>query len=512
MYNREEWQSKVDRVIAQGPYTDTWESLSEHETPRWFRDAKFGIFIHWGVFSVPAYRSEWYSRNMYIEGTPEFEHHQKTYGLQKNFGYKDFIPMLKEEHFDPDAWADLFARAGAKYVVPVAEHHDGFQMYRSELSSWNAYDMGPHRDMLGDLTEALRRKGLINCASSHRIEHWFFMSPGQRPLKDGTPASEWSDIPGCTHGLGDFYWPAVIPDEENFDSRDWSPAPSEEFLTDWMFRTVEIIDRFQPAELYFDWWVYQKAAKPYLRKVLAYYYNRGAEWGRQVMVITKNDGIPYGCAVPDVERGGYDQPQPDAWQTDTAIAKNSWGYTEQNDYKSADVILLDLVDAISKNGTMLLNVGPKADGTISEEDTKVLQDIGVWMHRNAEAVYGSRPWRISGEGPTAPKRGAFADANDTVYTPEDIRFTVNHGHLYVFAMNYPKPEAHGAAGRYSEIRVKSLAGKAHPAVYEFGGLIRDVEAVGFEEKPDWFQTEDALVIRTKNVECSAPVVFRVDFL
>ena len=151
-YDQKAWLKQIDEVIARGPYEANWESLMKHETPKWFRDAKLGIFIHWGIYSVPAFGNEWYSRNMYMQGSPEFEHHIKTYGPQKEFGYKDFIPMFRAEKFDPAAWVDLFKRAGAKYVVPVAEHHDGFQMYKSELSHWNVAEMGPKRDTLGELT------------------------------------------------------------------------------------------------------------------------------------------------------------------------------------------------------------------------------------------------------------------------------------------------------------------------------------------------------------------------
>lgn len=506
-YDHNAWMKKMNQVLAQGPYTDSWESLSEHQTPEWFRKAKLGIFIHWGPYSVPAFGSEWYSRNMYREGTMEFEHHQKTYGLQKDFGYKDFIPMLKAERFDPEAWAELFEEAGAKYVILVAEHHDGFQMYRSELSHWNAYEMGPQRDVLSDLNEALHQHGLITGASSHRIEHWWFMGSGRKPLKNGTPAEEWSDIPSLSKTPDDLYWPSTIMDSEDNDNRYATPAPSEEFLEDWMFRTMELIDHLQPQELYFDWWVFQAAAKPYLRKILAYYYNRGAEWNKEVLVITKNDGIPYGCAVPDMERGGFHTMQAEPWQTDTAVGKISWGYTRDNVYKTSDIILQDLIDTISRNGVMLLNVGPKADGTIPEQDQKLLREIGSWLRQNGEAVYGSRPWRISMEGPTAPKEGAFSDQTDSVYSSEDFRFTVNHGHLYIFAMKYPDP-----VNGVSEIRVHMLAGKDHPAAYEFGALIRDVEVLGYEEKPEWVQKQDALIIRTKTIHTHSPVVFRVEFL
>src|SRR5580658_9203978 len=166
----------VERGANQGPFRPDWNSLSQYRVPDWYRDAKFGIFIHWGVYAVPAFGSEWYPRQMYQQGSAEFKHHVETYGPQNKFGYKDFIPMFKAEKFDPDAWADLFEKAGAKYVVPVAEHHDGFAMYKTTLSKWNAAEMGPHRDILGELSAEIRRKGLIFGLSSHRIEHWWFMN------------------------------------------------------------------------------------------------------------------------------------------------------------------------------------------------------------------------------------------------------------------------------------------------------------------------------------------------
>ena len=184
----------IDEVIANGKYKDNWESLSQHPTPKWFSDGKFGIFIHWGIYSVPAFGSEWYSRNMYLQGSDEFKHHVETYGPQKDFGYKDFIPMFRAEKFNADEWISLFKEAGAKYVVPVAEHHDGFQMYKSEISHWNAYEMGPKRDVLGELTDAAKRHGLVNCASTHRIEHWFFMGHGKDFESDITDAEKRGDF------------------------------------------------------------------------------------------------------------------------------------------------------------------------------------------------------------------------------------------------------------------------------------------------------------------------------
>ncbi|MBQ6551233.1 MAG: alpha-L-fucosidase [Lachnospiraceae bacterium] len=490
MYDQKAWLEKIDRVIRQGPYEDTWESLSRHEVPGWFRDAKLGIFIHWGIYSVPAFANEWYSRNMYLEGSREFEHHVKTYGPQKEFGYKDFLPMFKAEKFDPKAWAELFKKAGARYVVPVAEHHDGFQMYKSELSHWNAAEKGPKRDTLGELTEAFREEGLINGASTHRIEHWWFMGGGRHFESDITDAE----------GPGDFYWPAIPEQPENMDDSLFEPAPSEEFLNDWMIRTCELIDNYRIRELYFDWWIHHAKARPYLKKIAAYYYNRAEEWGEDVLIAYKHDSYMFGTALVDIERGQFSDVQSFPWQTDTAIAKNSWCYTEGNDFKKPWSILCDLVDVVSKNGTMLLNVGPKADGTISEEDTKVLLALGGWLEKNGEAIYGSRPWRYAQEGPTKQEQGQFTDAKDKVYTAEDFRFMTNHGKLYAACMRYPEN---------GEILVKTLGRKATTAESKFFGIIDDVDVLGFPEKPSWEQTPDGLKIRTENVSSDSPVVFRI---
>lgn len=493
-YDHDAWMKKIEDGIAMGPYRPDWASLSEHPIPKWFRDAKFGLFLHWGLYSIPAFGSEWYSRYMYVKGKPEFAHHVETYGPQSKFGYKDFIPLFKAEKFDPDAWADLFVRSGAKYVIPVAEHHDGFQMYRSELLEYNAYDMGPGRDLVGDLTKSLNSRGLITGASSHRIEHWFFFNHGR-----DFP----SDVPDNAKELGDFYWPAEnVSDADYPGNSDCKPQPTAEFLDDWMFRTVEIIDRLHPSELYFDWWIMQRVARPYLRKIACYYYNRAAQWNKEVLITAKLDAFPLGAAVQDIERGQFATAQILPWQTDTAVAKNSWCYTDANVYKKPGVILADFVDCIAKNGCMLLNVGPKADGTISEEDTRILLVIGDWMHRNAEAVYGSRPWKIAEEGPTRAKIGAFSDSTDSVYTSEDFRFTTANGNIYVFVMNLPES---------GKILIKTLAHTGEPSGSDFNGLIRNVELLGYsrETLTDWKQTKEGLAVTAK-VRSEAPVVLKIE--
>ncbi len=477
----------VEAVIAQGPYEDTWASLSGYRTPDWYRDAKFGIFIHWGVYSVPAFSNEWYPRGMYIQGSPEYEHHRKTYGPQREFGYKDFIPLFRAERFDPDAWAELFARSGARYVVPVAEHHDGFQMYRSELSRWNAFEMGPKRDVLGELTDAFRRRGLVPGASSHRMEHWFFMGHGREFDSDVREPMR----------RGDFYWPAMPePDFQDL----WSePAPSEEFLADWLLRTCELIDRYHPRVLYFDWWIQHGAAKPWLRRLAAYYYNRAAEWGEEVAITYKHDAFLFGTAVPDVERGQFAEVKPYFWQTDTATARNSWCYTEGNVYKSASELVCNLADAVSKNGCLLLNVGPKADGSIAEEDVRILEKIGDWLRVNGEAVYGARPWRLAGEGPTQVAEGQFTDGERPAYTSADFRFTANRGALYAIALS---PAADG------QYRIESLGERDASRRANFHGIVRDVRMLGGDGPVRWSRDERGLHLAA-HAGGDMPVVFKI---
>lgn len=423
MYDKVERLRVIETVIAKGPYKPSMKSLKAYRAPDWYVDGKFGIFIHWGPYCVPAFENEWYPRNMYQPGSKAFEHHVKTYGPHKGFGYKDFIPLFKAESFDAEDWASLFLESGAKFVVPVAEHHDGFQMYKSELSRWNAYEMGPKKDICGLLADAVREKGMIFGASSHRAEHYWFMDGVHKFESDYSPEYE------------DFYGPAE-PAPSDHSSLTLGP-PTADHLDDWLIRTCELVDLYRPQLIWFDWWINHMAFRPYLEKFAAFYYNRGVEWNVGVAINHKFTAYDKGCAVFDVERGQLTDTADLLWQNDTSVSKNSWGYIEHHDYKQVLDILCDLCDIVSKNGALLLNIGPKPDGTIPKTERRMLQEIGKWMKHNGEAIYSTRPWRVFGEGPTKVPEGAFTDTKRDAFTSADIRYTAKDNVLYAMILGKP---------------------------------------------------------------------------
>jgi alpha-L-fucosidase len=420
---------EVDRIGHQGPFRPDWESLRKYETPEWYKNAKFGIFIHWGVYSVPAFGSEWYPRDMYREGSEEYKHHLATYGPQDKFGYKDFIPDFKAEHFDPAAWARLFRDAGAKYVIPVAEHHDGFAMYDSGLSDWTAAKMGPHRDVIGDLAKAVRAEALHFGTSSHRVEHNFFLGVG-RAIPSDINDPKYAAFYGPAHNWLENLHGTPLGDDFTYVSSAWTE--------DWLARSTEIVDKYHPDIFYFDWWIGQPSVRRNLTRFAAFYYNASLAYGNDVGVINYKDwAIEEHSGVLDVERGQLGDIRPLYWQTDTSVSNKSWGYIKNDTFKSPQFVVDQLVDIVSKNGNLLLNIGPRSDGTIPDEVQQVLRDVGSWLKVNGEAIYGTRPWRTYGEGPTKVTAGSFHDTDTATYTAEDFRFTSKGNALYAIELGRP---------------------------------------------------------------------------
>ena len=487
--NRSAYLALIDRVNAEGPYHADWDSLANHPIPAWYAGKRLGIFLHWGVFSVPAYH-DWYARNMYIKDSPEYQYHLEHYGPHKDFGWKDFIPMFTMEKFDPDAWTQLFREAGAEYIVPVAEHHDGFQNYRSELSHWNAFEMGPHRDILGDLLTSAEKQGMTPGTSSHRIEHWFFLGHGREFD---------SDVKGDM-GPEDLYWPAMP--EQDPQALFSEPAPTREFLEDWLLRSCELVDRYHPRILYFVWWIQHSEAKPYLQRFAAYYYNRMEEYGGCV-INYKHDAFPFGVAVPDIERGAFAEAKPFLWQSDTSVMRGSWSYSVEPSravYKTPQEIVWTLIDVVSKNGRLLLNIGPKPDGTIDPRDESVLRALGAWMRVNDEAVHGTGLWRMAQEGPTKSIEGQFSDGSAAAYTSEDFRFTCRGRNIYATCMVCPED------GR---LLIRSLRDADASHLPLFHGIIDDVQVLGMDGKPAWSRDAEGLRVDLGTWRSDMPVVIKV---
>lgn len=428
-----EYLKTVDEVIENGKFKDNWESLSEFKTPSWYRQKRFGVFIHWGVYSVPATESEWYPRLMYKRGTVSNLHHTKKYGM--DFEYRNFIDMFKPEKFNADEWVELFKKSGAGYIMPVGEHHDGIKMYKSELNRWNMLDLNG-RDYMAELHSACDKAGIGFLMSNHRAEHFWFFNGARKFYPDSEVSKNL---------YPDLYGPAFMPESKNIDNTDAEIFATTEYLEEWLATACEMIDCNRPLGIYFDWWVQKDEFRPYLKKFLAYYYNRGIEWGEEVCVFYKWGALFNGCGIFDVERGQINGVAPMLWQNDTAIAKNSWGYTNGNRFKTPGEILRNMIEVFSKNGCYMLNVGPKADGTVCDEEKEVLIKIGEWLKINGEAVYGSYPFEVCFFEGKENRNGAFKE--NRKFKKNDFCFTSRAGKIFVFPMGEKLPQT---------LKIKSL--------------------------------------------------------
>ncbi len=485
----ENYVKMIDEVIANGRYKDNWESLKDHKVPDWYRDAKFGIFIHWGLYSVAGF-CEWYPRWMYMPyhekyGKAAAEHHVATYGSQKDFGYKDFVPMFKAENFDAAQWADLFKESGAKFVMPVAEHHDGFPIYDCDFTDWCAFKMGPERDCLQELKDEFEKREIVFTASSHRAEHYWFLSGG-REID--------SDIIG-EFPQGHIYWPSRPEPYDKQANYNFVEKIEDDFLDDFLARTCEIVDKYRPKIVYFDAWIQAECFKSTLKKFAAYYYNRALEWGEEVTINYKFDAFMLGTGVQDIERGQLADVSPYFWQNDTSVANKSWCYSVGNDYKDTDAIICDLVDIVSKNGSLLLNIGPKADGTIPEQDTHILKEIGAWLKLNGEGIYESSYWKKYKEGTTVTPEGHFTDMQKKNYTSEDFRFTYKDGVVYAFVMRWPEDGI---------VRIKTFGKDSHT----YCGSIKNVEVLG-GKNTQFMRCREHLTVKSDGISTEYPVCIKI---
>lgn len=488
----------IDQVVEAGPYQATWDSLEKYEVPEWYKDAKFGIFIHWGVYAVPGYGSEWYPRNMYINKDQwwgnAFKYHTENHGDHATFGYKDFIKDFKAEKFDADTWCQLFKDCGAKYIVPVAEHHDGFPMYDCSFSDWTATKMGPKRDIIAELETSARKQGLYFGVSSHRAFNWLYFVRNEK----------FDSADKRFEGLYGRAIPELFKADAANYKKNWPPQ-DDQFKDDWLARTCELTGKYNPDLIWFDFGIANDKNRPYdqnpfqehLKRFTAYYYNSAAAKGKVPILNYKWTAFPEKAAVLDLERNKMPEIRYPFWQTDTAVSKSSWGYTRNQKYKQPNRLVDDLIDIVAKNGCLLLNVGPRPDGTIPQEDTDILLEIGKWLKVNGEAIYGTRPFKIYGEGPTGTATGHLAEDKDKPFTPEDIRYTTKDGCLYVIALGWPES---------GKLTVKTMAEGCphHPAAFA------SIEMLGSDEKIEMMRDAAGLTITMpKEKPCDHAFVFKL---
>ena len=456
-------------AVNDGPFKPTGESLKQYEYPEWFRDAKFGIWAHWGPQAVPR-RGDWYARRMYQQGDNDYKDHLARYGHPSRSGYKDIIPLWKAEKWDPEKLMALYKKAGAKYFVSMGSHHDNFYLWNSKIHRWNSVQMGPHKDVVGLWQKAAQKNGLKFGVSEHLAASytWFQAAHG------ADTSGPYKGIPydGNDPQYADLYHSKAAPND-----KEWLTNGTE-WPQEWFRVVKELVDSYHPDLLYSD---SQLPFGVVGRSMLANFYNGNLAWHNGKMTAVYNCKEPsQGMWAQDLERGVQDSISPYPWQTDTSIG--DWFYSTGQQYKSATDILRMLVDIVSKNGNLLINIVQTPEGDLEPDMLKTLDEIGKWTAVNGEGIYGSRPWKIFGERPVgeaAVKAGNFNE-DHIKYSADDVRFTTNGNNLYAFLLDVP------AGG----IRIRSL-GKA-------SGLntraIREVTLLGSSTKLRWKLSDEALVI------------------
>ena len=475
--------------MAEGQYQPQWESLKKHKTPEWFRNAKFGIWAHWGPQCVEG-SGDWMAREMYIEGSHAYKYHVEHYGHPSEFGFKDILPLFKAEKWDPDKLVERYKRLGAQYFFVLGNHHDNFDLWDSKYQEWNSVNIGPKKDLIDGWAKAAKKHGLPLGISFHADHAWNWYEPSQRYDINGPKAGEYYDGKLTKADGKGKWWEGYDPQNlyaqnHPMSDRSWAnnrvhwqwawgngaTLPSKEYVTNFYDRTLDAINRYQPDLIYFDVNVtpFYKISDCGL-KIASHFYNKNP---RAVMFGKILDEEQRKALTWDVERGAPNEIVPEPWQTCNCIG--NWHYNtsiyERGGYKKAADVIKQLVDIVSKNGNLLLSVPLRADGTYDEKEAAVFDGIEAWMNVNKESIFGTRPWVKFGEGPVAEKDinmngPGFNDGQYTGMTSADIRFNQTKKHLYVTPMGWPEG---------GKLVVKSLA-KGNP---HFRKSITKVELLGY---------------------------------
>ena len=456
---------KLNLPVAEGPFKPDSDSLKQYQCPDWFRDAKFGIWAHWGPQCVPM-NGDWYARKMYMQGEKDYKDHLERWGHPSEHGYKDIIPLWKAEKWDPDRLMQLYQKAGAKYFVSMGSHHDNFFLWNSQLHRWNAVNMGPHRDVVGEWQKAAQKYGLKFGVSEHLGASFTWFQPSHGADKTGPKAGVPYD------GANSNYWDLYHFPAEPGDTKWYSNNPK--WHQQWFSEIKELVDNYHPDLLYSDGGVAFGPSNVVGLSMIAHLYNsNAANHGGKCEAIYNCKQKSDGRWVEDLERGIMPKIEPYPWQTDTSIG--DWFYNKNWKFRPVSWVIHMLVDNVSKNGNLLLNVVQRPDGTLDPEVEQMLEDLAKWNAIHGEAIFGTRPWLVYGEGVVRTKGGHFKE--DFKYTARDIRFTTKGGALYAIALGWP---ADGT------LVVKSLAKPA--------GKVTSVQLLGSGAKLQWSQTDDGLVV------------------
>jgi alpha-L-fucosidase len=505
--------------MATGKFEPTWQSLQQYQTPEWFRNAKFGIWAHWGPQCQPE-QGDWYARGMYEEGSNQYKWHVANYGHPSKFGFKDVVNAWKAQNWDPEKLVALYKRVGAQYFFAMANHHDNLDMWNSKYQEWNSVRVGPKKDIVAGWAAAAKKYNLPFGLSVHASRPWTWFEVAQGADKTGAFAGIPYDGKQTKADGKGTWWEGLDPQElyaqnhepskiEDF-SQWWAwgggaSIPSVQYCEKFYNRTIDLINKFNPDLIYFD----DNSLPLYPvsdagLKIAAHYYNHNMATHKG-----KLEGVLFGkvltdeqkkCMVWDVERGAPDKLQSLPWQTCTCIG--DWHYSkptyERNGYKSAATVIHMLVDIVSKNGNLLLNIPVRADGTIDEKEVAILEGIAAWMDINKESIFDTRPWKVFGEGPVAemanPVNAQGFNEGKTAYTDKDIRFNQKGNILYATVMGAPT----------GDIVIKSLGS------IKGKGKVKRIEMLGSKEKQKWKMSAESLTIRKpNNIPNDIAVVFKI---